>query len=43
MGAPTSRAESGRPVQRVMMFLHGGGWYTVGQGALNATQPSADM
>jgi acetyl esterase/lipase len=43
IGAPTSSPESGQPVQRVMMFLHSGGWYMVGQGALDGVQPTADV
>lgn len=43
IGAATSPAERGQPVERVMMMLHGGGWYTVGQGALNVTQGDADV
>jgi acetyl esterase/lipase len=43
IGAPTNAAERNQPVKRVMMLLHGGGWYTVGQGALNLTQGGADL
>ena len=36
-------ADRGQPAKRVMMMLHGGGWYTVGQGALDITQGNADL
>jgi acetyl esterase/lipase len=34
------RPDSG-PVQRVMMLIHGGGWYMVGTGAMRVERPAA--
>lgn len=44
LGRLPARYEIGRPagaVRRVMLLIHGGGWYRVGQGALNVEHGAA--
>lgn len=41
IGAPISTPERDEPVQRVMILLHGGGWYTVGRDAVRSMRAAA--
>lgn len=43
IGLPTSAPEVGRPPQRVMMLIHGGGWYTVGVEAMRTERRAAAL
>lgn len=41
IGAPTSAITQGRPVTRVMILVHGGGWFTVGRAAMRTLREQA--
>jgi acetyl esterase/lipase len=43
LGAPTSAPERDAPVRRLMLLVHGGGWYTVGPEAVRTMRAAADQ